>query len=243
MDAESCETLADAFALVVAFTFDPNVGLRPPAALATTKPERATPVGERRDVPSPPEGIGARMAAGPLVATGAGALPFPAYGVGARVAVEAGPRWELAGTFWPERSASAVADPSHTVGAGVWLAAVQPSACLPFARGAVASCVGAEVGAMQATGTGVPNTGHGTSFWLALTAGLSLRVPVAPWFCLRFRLDAGVPFLRPSFVVENVGAEASVQAFRPAPVFGVLSVEPEFQLFSTDRRDGRHVSY
>jgi hypothetical protein len=145
--------------------------------------------------------------------------------------------------FWPRQSASVVVDPSRTVGAGVGLATLEPSACLAFARGAMGSCVGGEIGAMQGRGTGVPVTGSGTSWWLALRAGLSLRAPVAPGVALRFRLDVGVPLFRPSFLVENVGPEGSVQVFRPAPAFGVVSVEPEFQLFSTDRPESRHVSH
>ena len=246
MDAATCETLADAFALVVAFTVDPSVGLRPPATVAVAHGGRATSDDARRTPQTPsPERSPVGVLAGPLVALGAGALPFPAYGVGARVAVETGPRWELAGTLWPEQPASAVADASHTVRASVWLATVQPSACLSFARGAVASCVGGEVGAMQAKATeGVPVLGSGKSWWLALTAGLSVRVAVVPRVDLRFRLDVGVPVFRPDFVLENVGAGGgSVQVFHTAPAFGVLSFEPEFELFSTDRRESRHVSH
>jgi hypothetical protein len=244
MGAGSCQTLVDAFAIVVAFTFDPTVGPRPPAAVDPPQPERATSIARRSEPPLPPAaGPGTRIVAGPLIALGAGALPFPAYGVGARLAVETGPRWELAGMFWPEQSASVVADASHTVGAGVWLAALQPSVCVSFARGAVASCAGGELGAMQARGTGIPVPGSGTSWWLALTAGLSLRATVAQGIFLRVRIDVGVPFFRPTFVLENVGPGGSVQAFQPAAVFGALSIEPEFQLFSTGPGQSRHVSH
>ena len=248
MDANACETLADAFALVVAFTFDPSVGRHAAPAVATAAPGGVTSVAGRRELSTPapdvsPERSPTRLLAGPLIALGAGALPFPAYGVGARAAAERGPRWELAGMFWPTQPASVVTGASHTVGADVWLATVQPSACVSFARRAVASCVGGELGAMQASGTGVPVSGSGTSWWLALTAGVSLRAPVAPGVDLRFRLDVGVPLLRPSFVLENGGPAGSVQAFRPAPVVGVLSFEPEFQFFSTDRGESRHDSH
>jgi hypothetical protein len=244
LEAATCETLADAFALVVAFTFDPSAGHRPPPTVDAPEPSNATPVASpRAPPPAPAEGAGARLMAGPLIALGAGALPFPAYGVGARVAVETGPRWELAGMFWPEQPASVPAQPSRTVGADVWLATVQPSACLSFARGAVASCAGGELGAMQARSTGVPLAGSGTSWWLALTAGVSLRAAITRGISLRLRLDAGVPFFRPRFILEDVGTAGSVQAFRPGPVYGLVSFEPEFQLFSTDRREPRHVSY
>ncbi len=244
MDAGTCETLADAFALVVAFTFDPSVGLRSPATVASPRPESVTSVVARGDLSAPSLGGPAtRLVAGPVIALGAGALPFPAYGVGARVAVERGARWELAGMVWPEQPASVAADASQTVGAGVWLATLQPSACLSFARGAGAACAGGELGAMHGKGTGVPVSSSGASWWLAVTSGLSLRAAIVPGVDLRFRLDVGVPFFRPSFVLENVGPEGQVQAFRPAPVYGVVSFEPEFQLFSTEPREARHVSH
>jgi hypothetical protein len=252
MDAGTCETLADAFALVVAFTFDPSVGQRRSAAVAARAAEHAgagttaaATAAPRREVRQPsPESSPTRLLAGPLVALGAGALPFPAYGLGAKVAVERGLRWELAGMLWPkEPSAPVGTDASHAVGAGVWLADLQPSACLSFAGGAVAPCVGADLGALQARGTGVPVSGSGASWWLALTAGISLRAPLTPGVGLRFRLDVGVPIWRPAFMLENVGSESSVQAFRPAPVTGIVSFEPEFQLFSTEGRESRHDSH
>src|SRR6202041_2960038 len=107
MDAATCDTLADAFALVVAFTFDPSVGRRRPPA--TAAPESASAAAVTRheqpalshEQPAPAtEATPTRLLAGPLVALGAGALPFPAYGLGGRIALEAGPRWELAGMVW-----------------------------------------------------------------------------------------------------------------------------------------------
>ncbi len=243
IDADACETLADAFAFIVAFTFDPTVGRRPWGMVAAPQPERMPSVAvRRREVPTAVARNPTSLAAGPLIASGAGALPFPAYGVGALVAVDTGPRWELAGMFWPEQSASVV-DGSHTVGASVWLATVRPSACASFAHGAIASCAGGELGTMQGRGTGVPNLGSGRSWWLAVSAGLSVRAVVAPRVSLRFRLDVGLPFFRPSFVLDNVGPGGSVQAFQPAPAFGVLSFEPEFELFSTALTESRHVSH
>jgi hypothetical protein len=249
MDAATCDTLADAFALVVAFTFDPSVGRRRPPAAAAPGSASAVAVTPRPEPPAPwhepsapsTEGPPTRLLAGPLIALGAGALPFPAYGLGGRIAIESGARWELAGMIWPkEPTAPVVVDPSHTVGADVWLASLAPSACLSFVRDAVDACGGGEVGALRARGSGVPVSGSGTSWWLALTAGLSVRAPVTPGFGLRFRLDVGVPIYRPSFMLEDVGSQGSVQTFRPGPVAGALSFEPEVRLFSTDRTAARH---
>jgi hypothetical protein len=248
MDAAACDTLADAFALVVAFTVDPSVSRRQPPPVAAPGRETTSVIGRREPPMAVREGAPTRVAVGPLVALGAGALPFPAYGLGARIAIEnvgGGPRWELAGTIWPkEPSATVATDASHSAGADIWLAAAEPSACLALAHGAIAPCLGGELGAQRGRGTGVRVSGSGASWWLALTAGVSLRAPLTPGVGLRFRFDVGLPLLRPAFMLENVGPEGSaIQAFRPAPVVGVVSFEPEFQLFSTERRESRHDSH
>jgi hypothetical protein len=240
MDSDACATLADAYALVVAFTYDPSLASSPVAVMTAAPAPVAAPPTEPR--PPAPGGPGWRLAGGPLAAVGAGALPFPAFGVGARVALETGARWELAGMFWPSQSTAVGAGSSGTVGAGVWLADAEPSVCLPLAGGAVAPCIGGALGAMQARGTGVTTVGVGTSWWLAVTAGVSLRAALAPGIDLRFRLDVGVPIFRPNFELDDVGSQGTVSAFQPAPAFGALSVEPELRFFSTNRGGAGHDS-
>jgi hypothetical protein len=246
MDADSCATLADAYVLVVAFTYDPSLASSPPPAMTAAAAPPAAPrteTGARAPAPAKrtgPVDRGWRLAGGPLVATGAGALPFPAYGIGARIALETGLRWEIAGTFWPVQSTAVAAGSSGTVGAGVWLADAEPSVCLPLAGGTVAPCIGGALGAMHARGTGVPTAGVGTSWWLAVTAGVSLSAALARGFDLRFRLDLGVPAFRPSFELDNVGSVGTVRAFQPAPVFGAVSLEPEFRFSSTNRWAAGH---
>lgn len=248
MDADACATLANAYVLVVAFTYDPGLSSRPPPARTAVPLPVAGPPTEPT-APAPnlgmapvPSGPGLRLAGGPLAAVGAGALPFPAYGVGARIALETRVRWELAGTFWPSQSTSVAAASSGSVGAGVWLADAEPSVCLPLAGGALAPCIGGALGAMRARGTGVSTVGVGTSWWLAVTAGASLRATLAPGFDVRFRLDVGLPVFRPSFELDDVGSQGTVRVFQPAPVFGALSLEPELRFFSTNRGPAGHDS-
>jgi hypothetical protein len=236
IDADRCGTLADAFAVIVAFAIDPGAGMHPPP------PENAP---QRQPVRASTDPGGSAvspidMRAGPLLATGAGLLPFPAYGVGGTVAVEAGVRLEVSGAYWPERPAS-VADSASVGEARVRLLSVEPAACVTVGRGPLAFCGGGELGAMEATGTGVSNPGGGTSWWFTLTAGVAWRVAVAWNVDLRLRLDLGIPLYRPSFVFENVGSFGSVQAFRPAPIFAILRFEPEIGFFATDSRGTRHV--
>jgi hypothetical protein len=250
MEAERCETLADAYAVIVAFVIDPASGVRQPGpegwdavaampAIASARAE-VMPRTPTATEAAPPSAASAQLfrppavGVGPVAAVGAGLLPFPALGVGARVSVQAGPRWELAGMYWPERFSSVSVSPSSAVGALVDLATIGPSVCLPLLRGAVASCLGVDVGAMRGIGADVPHPNSGRSWWVAPTSSLAVRLMLARRVSLRFRLDAGIPIFRPSFVVDNVGQAGSVETFRPAPAFGAISLEAEVQLFSTD---------
>jgi hypothetical protein len=167
-------------------------------------------------------------------------LPFPAFGVGARVGIESRLWWELAGMYWFERSASAPVDATTTVGGHVSLAFLQPGACLPFVGGALAVCLGVELGLMPGQGIEVPRAASGSSWWIAPTAGLAGRVRIAHFLDLGLRLEVGVPILRPSFVVKDIDSRESVEVFRPGPVTGTLAVEAAIPFFSTERPEVRH---
>jgi hypothetical protein len=184
-----------------------------------------------------PSVAGLRALAGPLVATGAGVLPFPSYAFGVKVAVEGTFRWEVAATYWPARPSS-VASGAGEVGARVRLESVESSFCL--LHGVGVWCVAGEVGAMAASGTGVPLPSRGTSWWLAPSVAAGARWTVAPRVVLGARLDVGVPIFRPSFVLDNLGASEAVQVYRPAPVFATARLEAEFEFFSTGSSTIRH---
>ena len=253
MEAESCQTLADAYAVIVAFALDPASGVSLPVPVP---PPSALPLASSRKQVAPPAPAETKSAServrvahpfrlpafevGPFGAVGLGMLPFPSLGVGARVSVEAGLRWELAGTYWPERFASASVGSTSAVGAYVELATVGPSVCKSFERDAVAVCIGADIGAMSGKGADVPNFSSGTSWWVAPTSAVSVRLSLTRMASLRFRLDVGVPIYRPSFVVDNIGGIDGVKAYQPAPAFGAISLEPEFLLFSTDSFGAGH---
>lgn len=239
IDADTCATLADAYAVIVAFTIDPGARIREDRADAP----RQVPVGPARAEPSvaPSRAAAVRGVVGPVVAAGVGFLPFPALGVGARVGIESTLWWQLAGMYWPERPSSVLAGSGTPIEAHVSLAAIEPSVCLPLAHGTFATCAGTQLGLMPATGTGMQRPGSGTSWWLAPTVAVAARVPVTRVFDLRLRLDVGVPLLRPSFVAQDVGPPGPVQVFRPAVVFGTLGVEAAISLFSTDPAEARHV--
>jgi len=240
LQAETCATLADAFAVVVAFTADPGAGaLQAPGMERSSAEVRADSSDERVRPLSQSSGSAFSVGIGPVAALSAGLLPSPAYAVGATVAVEEAARWELAATYWPEQSSwvpsSVSLDATRTYGASIHVVSIRPSVCWPLGRSALGLCAGAEVGAMvgSGTGTGVASSDSGWSWWFAPSGALFVHAPIGQRLDMRFRLDLGIPVFRPSFVLQHVGASDSVQAYRPAPVFAVLSFEPELHFSST----------
>jgi hypothetical protein len=134
-----------------------------------------------------------------------------------------------------------VASGATTLGARLSLESVHPAVCLPLAGRAMAACLGGQVGAIQATGSGVPLSGQGGWWWVAPTASIGARLSLTRAFGVWARLDVGALLYRRSFVFENVGSAASVQVYEPSPVFATLSLEPELRFFATDSTEARHV--
>jgi hypothetical protein len=236
IESDACAKLADAYAVIVAFAIDP--GARAREDRPGPGPQLAPPA--HAELANTPRARATRGVVGPLAAVGAGFLPFPAVGVGARIRIESTLWWELAGTYWPQRQASVAVVPATTIEAHITLVSVEPGICLPFMRGAAAVCAGAELGEMPADGTGMAKPGAGSSWWLAPDLAAVLRAPVLHFLDLGLRLELGVPLLRPSFVAQNVGSRDQV-VFQPSEFFGILSVEAAVPFFSTESAEAGHV--
>lgn len=254
VDAERCEMIAEALALIVAYAVDPaSSSLRPLASPPAEQPSPEAPSPQPSErTSSSPNAVGRTsnasnassstlpVALGPRVATGAGVLPMPAFAVGGAIALGDRPRWEIEGRYWPARQAELATD----MGPGavrVSLLSARFSACLPWSGdGRFSACAGAEIGRMRGEGTGVTTPDLGDSWWAAPSAGVVARLPVAQHFDVRLRLDVGVPLFRPSFTIQRVDVLREVEGFRPAPVFAVLTFEPEVTFFATEPRDGGH---
>jgi hypothetical protein len=237
IEADTCAKLADAYALIVAFAIDPG---------ARVREDSAAPQHESSPVAHPePEsgrhGPGVRGVFGPLAAAGAGFMPFPALGVGARIRIESTLWWELAGTYWPGRLVSVPVDRTTTVGAHITLISVEPGICLPVAHRVGALCAETAIGTMPATGTGMAHPGSGSAWWLAPALAAALRTSVGRVVDLGLRLEGGVQVLRPSFVAYQVAPTDPLQVYRPAEFFGILSVEAVFPFFSTESGEAGHV--
>jgi hypothetical protein len=244
IQAPDCGTLGEAYALIVAFVLDPSAGQAHPA------PARAGPQGPSSSHSSPtapPTRRRARtsqrafaLGAAAVGALGVGQLPFPAFGVGARLNAGRFVYGELGALYWPARHES-VSTPEGTAGADVSLITAESALCVPVAREALAACLGLSAGTMRAAATGVAHPSEGSSAWVSANAALTTLLPISGSFALRFRLALGVPVSRPSFVLDELGPEAQKRtAFRPEPLFGAFSLEPELRFFSTDSRRAGH---
>ena len=98
--------------------------------------------------------------------------------------------------------------------------------CRLVTRGSVevAPCMAVEVGRLHAVGFGVTDPGAGAALWGAWRGGLHVGWPTTGRLGVSGRAEVVVPFVRPRFVLENVGA-----VHRPAPVGGRLLAGVEYR--------------
>lgn len=243
LHAADCATLGQAYALIVAFVLDPSAT---PSRLTAAEPEARAPSASSRDsappAPRRPRPRRYALGVGAVGALGVGQLPFPAFGIGGRLNAGRFAYGELGAMYWPPRH-EPVATAEGEAGADVSLTTADSALCVPLAREALAACLGVSAGSMRAAGTGVSRPSIARSPWISGEVVLSSLVALSRGLALRFRLAAGVPFVRPRFVLNELGAEAETEtAFRPSPVFGTFSIAPELRFFSTDWRRAGHAT-
>jgi hypothetical protein len=234
---ETCATVADAFAVVVAFALDPNLAGRNatatvpsadgPTVEPRTSPTSAPPIA--LPPPNAPLSDPLPFALGVVGSVAYGTLPFPGLGLGGVIALGRSPRWELASSYWTNRRTTATL-PAGDAFVDVRLFALRPSVCLSMWReGGVDFCPSMEVGRMAADSSGaLTSRGSGQSWWLSPAAGVALDIPLARDAYVRARLDVGLPLLRPRFFIDRPAEQ--VETWRPLSVFGILSVEPELRI-------------
>jgi hypothetical protein len=247
LEADRCDLLAEAFALIIASALDPSLAanqskLEPtePPPIATAERAGLDQRGTAGVVLPETAASGASLVVGPLFALGVGLLPSPSIGLGAAVGWQKALRWQLSGIYWPEQQTEVVGPLPGA--AGVRLFAIQPAACAPLGGKTFSMCAGAEVGQMSASGADVPLPTDGASLWLALSAALAAELPVGQTVGLRARIGLGIPLLRPRFLLENVAGQSTVEVFRPLAVAAIVTFEPYLRLFSTEPASTGHGS-
>jgi hypothetical protein len=245
LEADGCAALADAYAVIIAFAVDPSVGRfraeppEPPKPTPTVAVE-ARPLPAEM-VPVPRRSVWGDVGLGAQAALGAGLLPALSWGFGAKLAVGASTRGELGFLYWPGRDVSTSSSGLDPLGGRLQLISGSAWLCQSWGRRPLAGCAGLDVGRMTATGKGVPTIATGASWWLAPGLAVEGWVVPASWLSVRLRAGAGVPVFRPSFVLEHIDPTGPVQVFRPAAIFGALSLEAEFNVVrSTDSARNGH---
>ena len=212
IEAASCQDLADATALILALTIDPDVVATKPARPKPPPPLPPSPL------PPPPVPMAARPAAPKhdsrtdflfgLHAQGSqGTLPSVDVGLGGSVGI-VGRRYrvELRGAYGLRRDqiANAATPPGAFGRFNFWAGVL--AGCLNFGQEALAfgPCVDAEAGVVSAQGFGVSKGFQANKAWLALGAGGYAAISLGPRWAVPLHLDVLAPLVRPEFVFQNV---------------------------------------
>jgi hypothetical protein len=242
IDGSTCEAVAQASALVIALTINPEA-----ATSAATDPEALDPGASAADqqtkpepVPEEPvhkpelqhdEAVEAEVprddeAARPLLGVGVGlratgnfgALPKPTLGPELVFKYERTIRFELAGSYFLPRDGTL--DETDAVGAHFRLAAMAARTCYRVLAGSVRlfPCAGVGVHWVHATGFGA-DISSSEDIW-SLTGEASFLAIFAVSSHVGFTLDVGgvLPFVRPKYAIKGLGTvhRGSVIAARAA---------------------------
>ncbi|MGH7286071.1 MAG: hypothetical protein ACRELY_31505 [Polyangiaceae bacterium] len=211
LEANSCEAVASATALIVAWTVDPAraraqtapapapapTPTQAPAPAPTRNPRR---VGERASTSEPIRAVVALDGVGAL-----GVLPSAGFAGELSLGVLAGPlRVELAGADWISEDATA---PSGE-GTHIHLYETALDGCYRGKLGErleLDPCAGGAIFFASSDGFGESQTFQRTSSWGSLEAELLTALRIAGPLALRGSLGLGVPLTRPPFVLLQPG--------------------------------------
>jgi hypothetical protein len=219
----SCDTLADAVALALALSIDPDAALAPRPAPPQAAPAEARAQQLARPNQTKPRETAApapRLPAGSLSASMLGAHGLlPGIALAARLEGELalGPRFRLfaTGAFFPEQSTAGgdFAFGLSTGGLG---------GCLDFAFGriSVAPCAAIVAGQLHSVVRNGEPTRPGAHLWTAASALARLRVTLLPALFLELSAGAFVPFRAEEFRVMG----RSQTVFRQTAVAPVLGL-------------------
>jgi hypothetical protein len=211
VQADACDELADAAALILALWLAPSLlseGNRreradesAAPAIAPTQPQRPS------DPPAHRAGPDWRLLAG--LAIDYGSLPTLAPGLQAGGGLESS-RLEatLSGQWFPRSSrqlAESTADRAAKGGKFSLLTGMLRVCYEPFASLTLAACGTGELGALHAEGYGTAVEEQRSTLWAAMGPGVAIRVPTREWVAFRATADLLFGLRRPSFVLENVG--------------------------------------
>lgn len=237
LDGPTCTSIANAVALILALSYDPDGIVAEPAGPSEIGPDGAgtattAPVDAKKQPPAsnrkeptedrePKDGnaeepedeepwLGGAVAA--LVSGDIGALPVPTVGFGGAAGLQVGwMRIELAGRYWLPQSETLASG----AGGNFELATGELRGCPGYTWKpvTVGGCAGVELGRIAAEGFGVDRSEEASAFWAAARLGGLVSVEVVGPLALRLDLGVAIPFDRPRWVLDRVGL-----VDQPAPV-------------------------
>jgi hypothetical protein len=249
LESTSCRSLADATALIVALTIDPErvaahrtSTLTPEEIASALAPDKPG-TGSVSFSPSASSAPSASLAESPRVAAAAaspvplavlaglsgdvGTLPHPAYGLTLGAAfLWKRLRLEGYGAYWSSQAGQAVGG-SAGEGGDFFLADGGLRGCwLPvLGRLEIAACPGLELGVLHGQGVGVNEPLSQNSVWVAATALGRISWRIAPSLAVYLEAGIALPLRRDVFdidVAQNLVHEAGV-------VEGRASLGPELR--------------
>jgi hypothetical protein len=220
LEAQTCEGLAAAAALIVAIAIEtgaPPAAASPPAPIAPSAPAPPPPTAPDRTSPMPPPAPAtdrprrdSKLLIGVAGVVDSGTLPAIAPGL------EASAGWSYGTSVWRGRllasgeyfaSETGGAAGRPTEGGRFTLLTVAGRVCgsRTFWRFEVGPCIGGELDAMSGQGVNSALPGSGDGQWAALIGSLFTTWRIVGPLGVSLRLDAVAPLVRPTFVLTEPG--------------------------------------
>lgn len=213
IEADSCEVLASATALVMAVMLDPTAVVETVDTAKAAKPEPAPPVAPvapvetvaPKVVPPPPKPR-VQTLLGVSIVGSWGAMPRFGAAVSGFVGVRVGRVRALAVAFG-ELPQQARHDEQSAAGARIDLWSVGARGCFAPAvkRVDFPLCAGFEGGQLRARGIGLQVERSASAPWLAVPFGASVMWAPVPRFAFGGGVDGWVAATRPAFVIDDLG--------------------------------------
>ncbi|HVY37334.1 MAG TPA: hypothetical protein VHM31_05345 [Polyangia bacterium] len=218
IESPSCQAAAEAVALIIALSIDPDARAAGPRAPAAAPPQMGPPSASKPRPLHVLVGVHAQARAGTLPETDVGA----GLGVGL-----AGLRWraELRWTYGLRRDQPALL-PSGAAGR-FNLDAGSLTGCVDLGRGKLAfgPCGTAEAGRVSATGSGATAGFSKNAPWLALGGGVFASLAVSEHLRTSVEVDALAPLYRPDYVFDEIPGVV----FKAPPLGGRALIDLSWQ--------------
>ena len=218
LDADSCNAIAQATALIIALVLTRQT---PTESIAPARPTPGPAPSLLPEVPASRARWQLAMAAS--AALDVGTLPAPAPGLevaGGTVMTKARARLRLLlGATLLAAQTSSMATAEGSAGGRFAMLGAWGRVCgaLVGGRFDLGPCFGAEMDRVSAVGTGAAIPVAGARTWGAACASVLGAWTVMRGFTLAIRVDGVLPFARPTFVLQGSGG-GDVVVHRPAPI-------------------------